>query len=138
MKTVTQREGDSSHPESTDYFEVMMEDPFGPVRLVIGACGDIGGEGAMENEAQVTPFEIELVARHWAKEFVKVRRDLEVSSQTGNREIRVMPYAWDRLNYFKTILGEERVQAIVEEVFEGKEAELQLEAQAYEAWLKGY
>lgn len=88
-------------------------------RLVIGGFYDINGEGSVEHEAKVSIFEMELLCKHWAEEILGCRRMTEVYECTGSREIRAKYYASSRLDYFETILGEEKVEALLSQVFEG-------------------
>jgi hypothetical protein len=134
----SESEWESMGPFQRHFCIQQMKVPPGPITLptglIMGAFYDINGEGAKENAAQVTTFEIELLCEHWAKEILEADRNWAVYRQTGSREMRVTPYANLRLHYFAEILGEEKVRGIADEVFEGFDPEA--EREAYEQWLE--
>ena len=121
------------------YFEQAMRDPLGPVHvgsIILGAVYEVNGEGAQELQAQVTRFELELLCEHWARQIREVRRSYLVFGQSGSREIRVLPYAHNRLDYLAEFLGDDRVESIFDRVFEGFDAAVEGERAAFEADMK--
>jgi hypothetical protein len=110
---------DYLEPVFRDYLEQVRRDPVAPFRVgnhTIGAYYDINGEGAEETEAEVTKFELELICRHWAEELAGV--PWASTGVYGSRGVRVLPYATGRLERLAAILGEEKVDAMLEEVFD--------------------
>jgi hypothetical protein len=70
-------------------------------------------EGA--SEVRVKPDEIELLVRHHAERVLDFAGDWAYYGQAGGWATE--EYAWLRIEYFASILGEDRVQAIVKNVF---------------------
>jgi len=99
----------------------------------LGSFYDINGEGAQENATLVTTFEIELLVKHWAEERREALSFTQIYQQTGSRELRAQPYSSHRIAYFKTVLGAERLDAIVEKVFEGLWEEIEKGREGFEA-----
>jgi len=106
---------------SLNYGLITMKDPLAPIPLangcVMGHFYEINGQGAREHKARVTRFELELLCEHWAKQILAVSEEWVHFGSTGSREMRVMPYAEKRLEYFQRFLGDEKVAEIVDEVF---------------------
>jgi hypothetical protein len=110
---------DYLEPVLRDYLEQVRRDPVAPIRVgnrTIGAYYDLNGKGAEETEAPVTRFELELLCRHWAEELAAV--PWMSTGVHGSRGVRVLPYATGRLERLGRILGEEKVDAILGEVFD--------------------
>jgi hypothetical protein len=110
---------DCFEPVSQNDGEQVKRNPVAPIRVgnrTIGAYYDLNGEGAEEEEAQVTKFELELICRHWAEELATM--PWPPTGVYGSRGVRVLPYATGRLERLGRILGEEKVDAILGEVFD--------------------
>ena len=141
METLNQEHVDSPEQEAkAPCSEQPARDRLAPWRRghVVTGCSphDIAGEGTEENKAQVTTFEIELLIMHWAA-VIRHARVMQEGYQTYMGTLyRLGCYANRRLRYFETILGEEKVDAIVDEILEGIEEDIAQTTEGYEAFCR--
>ena len=143
MRTLDQRDFDSPEPKSVEsgtfcekcqkvYSMQLLKNPLAPWRtgqVVYAIDSDIGGDRDEEHLVKVTTFEIELILRHWAAEIRHWRYFAEVYQQGG--EWQWIHRARSRLAYFETILGDERLSAVVDAVLEGADAEIETARESY-------
>jgi len=87
-------------------------------KITIGYINEVNGAKSIKQQAEISLYEAELLCRHWAERMRGVD-ECWLSNQTGSYEIRMHPYANSRIAYFMLILGPERVNKIVDEVYEG-------------------
>lgn len=86
--------------------------------IKIGSVYEVNGPGAEEIAGFVpTRHELLLLVRHWAETAVGTEFKVFWTAQTGSTEIRLQPYAWNRINRIGNLLGN-CVEKIVEEVYE--------------------
>jgi len=81
--------------------------------FVIGYVPEIHKLGK-EHPFEATTFELELLAEHWAEQVGSIEYMWEYFQQSGSEEIRLQPYAWERLGKIADVLGKDRVNQVLE------------------------
>jgi hypothetical protein len=88
-----------------------------PWKPGIGFVDAIHGDGGAEcEEYRPTRYELEQLARFWAKEILDIQVFWFYYAQSGSTEIRLEPYARTRLHRIRQTLGKDTVKAIVDAV----------------------
>jgi len=88
-------------------------------RFVIGSVDEVNGPGAQEIPDFIpTRHELIQLAKHWAREVVGIRWFEFVTGSTGSTEIRLRPYARRRIARIACLLGEDQIEAAVDEVYD--------------------
>src|SRR3989442_683651 len=75
-----------------------------------GHVYEVNGKGAEPVEGYpLTRFELQVLARHWAREELDISIFGFLYATTGSTEIRLKPHAQDRLRRIAELVGEEEV-----------------------------
>ncbi len=92
--------------------------PLGGRGVVIGSVEEVNGSGAAEIPDFVpTRHELLQLVNFWVKKALDYQYFDFLYAQTGSTELRLIPYAWRRINRIGELLGEERVKEAVEEAY---------------------
>ena len=92
--------------------------PMGGRGVVIGSVDEVNGPGATEIPDFVpTRHELLQLLNFWVKEALDYEYFKFLYAQTGSTELRLIPYAWRRINRIGELLGEERAKKAVEEAY---------------------
>lgn len=87
--------------------------------ITIGYVDEVNGPGAQEIPDFIsTRYELIQLVKYWVGEAVRIRWFEFFSGSTGSREIRVRPFAWYRVAHIGRLLGEDRIDAAVDEVYD--------------------
>ncbi len=85
---------------------------------VFGSVDEVNGPGAAEIPDFVpTRHELLQLLNFWVKEALDYEYFEFLYAQTGSTELRLIPYAWRRVNRIGELLGEERAKKAVEEAY---------------------
>jgi len=85
---------------------------------VLGSVDEVNGPGAAEIPDFVpTRHELLQLLNFWVKEALDYEYFEFLYAQTGSTELRLIPYAWRRINRIGELLGEERAKKAVEEAY---------------------
>ncbi len=86
--------------------------------FLIGAVDEVNGRGAKEVPDFVpTRHELLQLLNFWVKEALDYEYFEFLYAQTGSTELRLIPYAWRRVNRIGELLGEERAKKAVEKAY---------------------
>jgi len=85
---------------------------------VFGSVDEVNGPGAAEIPDFVpTRHELLQLLNFWVKEALDYEYFEFLYAQTGSTELRLIPYAWRRVNRIGELLGEERAKKAVEKAY---------------------
>jgi len=85
---------------------------------VFGSVDEVNGPGAAEIPDFVpTRHELLQLLNFWVKKALDYEYFAFLYAQTGSTEIRLIPYAWRRINRIGDLLGEESAKKAVEEAY---------------------
>ena len=86
--------------------------------LIIGSVTGVNDKSSQEHSAEITEHEMSILCKEWASKVRGVEECWNLG-QTGSYEIRMYPYANDRLSYFEKFLGIGVVNYLFATQFEG-------------------
>lgn len=90
-------------------------EPTGNDRLVFGCVDEVNGRGAQEiPEFIPTRHELLELAKYWAREATRTYFFCWSVDQSGSTEIRLIPFAWRRVERIAELLGEDEVNQAVD------------------------
>ncbi len=81
--------------------------------FVIGFVDEIHGHGGDSFQAELTRNELNEVAKYYAQLIKMIELEFKTGN-SGSTEIRLHPYAYERLTYLQQFLGEEEIKALLE------------------------
>jgi hypothetical protein len=87
--------------------------------FTVGSVDEVNGRGAQEVPAFIpTRNELVELAKYWAKVAIEAEFFGFIYACSGSTEIRLIPFAWRRVDRIADCVGEDEVGNAVEEVYE--------------------
>jgi hypothetical protein len=94
------------------FLEPLAAGPF-----TIGCVDEVNGSGAAEiPEFNATRHELLQLVKYWAQAALDSEYWVFVTSQIGSTDLRVQPFAYNRISRIASLLGEAEVQKVVAQV----------------------
>ena len=110
--------------------------PWGNEKIVIGYVEEVNGAGAMEvPEFDPTRHELIQLVKYWAEVAFRIEYEWFLTGCTGSTEMRLKPFAWNRIGRIAEHLGDEEVKKVLHEVYD--EFEKKQDKRLWDIWLNG-